>query len=87
MWDCERNQEAKFFYNSPRLPGGTGQKGYSRNDTPIISLKHRNKSRIQIHTGNIHKKDKSIKFPKRYKRKRGIHNANKTAVKKIVKET
>ena len=42
MWDCERNQEAKFFYNSPRLPGGTGQKGYSRNDTPIIPLKHRN---------------------------------------------
>ena len=43
MWDCERNQEAKFFYNSPRLPGGTSQKGYSRNDTPIIHIKHRNK--------------------------------------------
>ena len=43
MWDCKRNQEAKFFYNSPRLPGGASQKGYSRNDTPIIHIKHRNK--------------------------------------------
>ena len=78
MWDCERNQEAKFFYNSPRLPGGTGEKllkeRYANHSHKTSKQNQEFRYIREIYIGKI----KVLRLI-RVTSEKGIHDVSKTA--------